>query len=196
MFLVGSHMCTAYSSWQAVGATRRDPDKVHREYVSAMVHMRFVYELYKQQLGEGRYFIHEHPGRATSWCMYGQETEHGEPMKKPTKLLTNSPFVQRALSRRCTGRGGACSRPKGGRHRAVEGSWAKKSQIYPFDLCKAILLGCRRQLEEDGRLVLGIVVIKHWRMQPGCNQEAKPDCRQNAARLLPECDQKAAMRSA
>ena len=32
--------------------------------------------------------------------------------------------------------------------------------VYPFDLCNAILLGCRRQLVEDYRLVLGIVGIQ------------------------------------
>ena len=33
--------------------------------------------------------------------------------------------------------------------------------MYPEKLCRAILMGCRRQLIEDGRLVLGIVGIQY-----------------------------------
>ena len=72
-------------------------------------------------------------------------------MKKLTRWLSNSPRVLHALSRRCTGRGGACSRPEGGRHRPVEDALARASQVYPFALCKATLMGCRRQLIDDGR---------------------------------------------
>jgi hypothetical protein len=46
---------------------RRDPEVVERERIRAMVHLRFVRELYQMQLDEGRYFLREHPGGATSW---------------------------------------------------------------------------------------------------------------------------------
>jgi hypothetical protein len=36
----------------------------------------------------------------------------------------------------------------------------KKSQEYSFELCKAILMGCRRQLIDDGRLMVGVVGIQ------------------------------------
>ena len=47
MFLIGSSMCTAFSTWQALNAAKRDPGTVHREWVRAMVHLRFVCGLYQ-----------------------------------------------------------------------------------------------------------------------------------------------------
>ena len=112
MFLIGSPMCTAFSSWQALNAVKRDAGIVHREWVRAMLRLRFVCELYQEQLDAGRYFLHEHPAGATSWgeecikelmaqqdvevatcdrCQYGQEdSRSGDPVKNPTKWLTNS----------------------------------------------------------------------------------------------------------
>ena len=144
-----------------------------------MVHLRFVCELYQEQMDAGRYFLHEHPAGATSWgeecieellaqqgvevatcdrCQYGQEdSQSGDPVKKPTKWLTNSEGIFESHEKRCTGRGGACSRRKGGTHREASGRVCRESAIYPFELCKAILMGCRRQLVMDGRLVVGII---------------------------------------
>ena len=42
MFLIGSPMCTAFSSWQRLNELKRDPEVVRREYVKAMVHLQFV----------------------------------------------------------------------------------------------------------------------------------------------------------
>ena len=43
----------------------------------------------------------------------------------------------------------------------MSGPVAKKSQVYPEGLCRAILRGCRKQLIDDGRLTLGIVGIQY-----------------------------------
>ena len=182
MFLVGSPPCTAFSTWQYLNNAKRPPEVTEAEWNAAVDHMEFVSELYAMQHQAGRYFLHEHPERATSWkiecirrvasmqhvqetvcdqCQYGQEWTDGEPIKKGTRWLSNSQCILQALSRRCTGRGGHCSRPKGGRHREVSGAVAKKSQIYPEELCTAILRGCRKQLIEDGRLTIGIVGIQY-----------------------------------
>lgn len=180
--LIGTTMCTAFSSWQAVNHAKRDPDVVHREWVRAMVHLRFLCELYKEQYAQGRYFLHEHPTQATSWnqpcikeilelphvervdgdrCQYGQkDPESGDPVKKPTGWMSNAPRVLEALSDRCRGSGGQCSRREGGRHRVAEGKLTATTAIFPFKLCKAILKGYRRQLIEDGRLTLGVVGIQ------------------------------------
>jgi len=153
MFLIGSPMCTAFSSWQHLNATRRDPGIVHREWVRAMVHLRFVCELYQEQVDAGRYFLHEHPAGATSWaeaciqellsqpgvetavcdrCQYGQEDDRsGDPVKKPTKWMSNSQCIRESLEKRCTGQGGACSRTKGGAHRTATGRVCKESAFYP-----------------------------------------------------------------
>ena len=74
----------------------------------------------------------------------------GEPIKKPTSFLTNSPFVAAQLRRRCIGRGGSCSRASGGAHAQCRGKTARLAAIYHFRLCRAILTGFRRQLNADG----------------------------------------------
>ena len=42
----------------------------------------------------------------------------------------------------------------------VSGQEARRSQYFPFKLCKAILKGFRKQLIEDGRLVLGVAGLQ------------------------------------
>ena len=61
-------MCTAFSAWQHISTLKRDPSIVSREYVRAMVHIRFCMELNQMQHDAGRYFIHEYPSSATSWA--------------------------------------------------------------------------------------------------------------------------------
>ena len=105
MLLIGSPMCTAFSAWQRINNRKRDASIVSKEYIRAMVHIRFTMELYKIQHAAGRYFLHEHPAYATSWqeeamaelmkeqgietavcdqCMYGSKDLDGSPVKKPT----------------------------------------------------------------------------------------------------------------
>ena len=114
MLLIGSPMCTAFSAWQHINRKKRDPSVVSREYVRAMVHIRFCMELYKLQMDDGRYFLHEHPASATSWaepevqrieqmvgvrvaigdqCQYEAADKDGAPIKKPTKFMTNSSHI-------------------------------------------------------------------------------------------------------
>ena len=165
MLLIGTPMCKRFSSWQYLNDTKRDPETVEREKVKAKVHLAFMCELYHAQVNAGRYFLHEHPGNATSWqeecieevmdrqgvevstadrCQYGQQ-EDGLPIKKPTKFMSNSEEILRKLAKRCAGRDGWCSRKAGGRHKHAEGSTTSKTEIFTFQLCKAILQGFRRQ---------------------------------------------------
>ena len=67
MLLIGTPMCKAFSSWQHLNDVRRDPQVVEKEKVQARVHLAFMCELYHAQVNAGRYFLHEHPGQATSW---------------------------------------------------------------------------------------------------------------------------------
>jgi hypothetical protein len=70
MLLIGSPMCRAWSTWQALNEARsKDPDKYRRSKVQAELHMRFVCELYQLQIDAGRYFLHEHPAGASSWSL-------------------------------------------------------------------------------------------------------------------------------
>jgi hypothetical protein len=145
--LIGSPACTAFSTWMALNEARsKDVAAVRRAKIRAILHIDFVIELYYDQLADGRYFLHEHPEHATSWqltqmknlmeaegvirvcgdqCQFGAEHQRGarrgDPVKKPTGFLTNSRRVAEALDVRCQGRGGACSRAKGGQHAPCAG---------------------------------------------------------------------------
>ena len=60
--LIGSPMCTAFSSWQALNeAKSKDVEAILRAKLHAIVHMEFMMELYQAQVDGGRYFLHEHP---------------------------------------------------------------------------------------------------------------------------------------
>ena len=72
LLLVGSPMCTAFSTWQRINDKIRDPYVVEAEKRRIVQHLDFCLELYREQLRNGRYFVHEHPAYATSWqeeCM-------------------------------------------------------------------------------------------------------------------------------
>ena len=175
LLVVGSPMCAAFSTWQYLNAHRADPEELRRAWSQALVHMRFACEIYQMQIDAGRYFLHEHPAYATSWhqecvktilaqsgvdtvindqCQFGQRDAQGNPIRKPTRWMSNADAVLKSLGRRCTGRRGECS--MGGQHALCSGSRAKAAAIYPFALCKAILQGIRNQLRIDHRLQEGI----------------------------------------
>ena len=126
LFLIGSPVCTAWCSWQALNNTKRDPEVVRREKVRAMVHLKFVESLYREQMENGRYFLHEHPEWATSWaaapiaglmkdervkrvradqCMYGAKVQFGSslgtPILKPTGFMSNAHALLETLPNPC-----------------------------------------------------------------------------------------------
>ena len=178
LLLIGSPPCTQFCSWQTLNAARLGwtAEDVQIRRAEGELHVRFCCELYGFQAAAGRYYLHEHPANATSWqlkevqellrttnaaqvvgdqCQYGQETAEGCPIKKPTRWLSNSPKILEALEKRCSGRTGECSRAGGGNHVPTSGKIAREAAVYPFKLCRAILKGCARQLQADGRLQLG-----------------------------------------
>ena len=73
ILLIGSPMCTMFSSWQHLNFSKsNDKEAMRRAYAGACVHMEFVAEQYHEQVEGNRYFLHEHPRYATSWqlrCM-------------------------------------------------------------------------------------------------------------------------------
>ena len=175
LWLVGSPMCTAWCSWQRLNRLRRDPEVCRRELVRARIHLDFVMELYREQVEGGRFFLHEHPASASSWmeqcvneirelegvdvvtadqCQYGSEVQYGfargAPVKKPTSFMSNAPALLAELRKRCQGHGGACSRPKGGRHQICEGRVARDAAKYSKQLCRAILKGMHSEMRIRG----------------------------------------------
>ena len=171
--LVGTPMCTAFSSWQHINAARRDPGVVAKEKAAGRMHLSWMCKMYARQIDAGRLILHEHPAHATSWsedcvrgimrkdgvsritadqCQLGQQDEDGNPVKKPTWFMSNSPDILDALNRRCVGRGGVCSRAQGGRHQVCAGRTARRAAIFQRELCEAILIGLRNHLRRTGRM--------------------------------------------
>ena len=54
------------------------------------------------------------------------------------------------MAKRCTGTKGLCS--DGRPHGSTIGRTARGAAVYPFELCRAILVGLRDQLRKDGKL--------------------------------------------
>ena len=173
--LIGSPACTAFTTWQALNeAKSTDPEAYRVAKKRATAHIEFMIEMYREQLEDGHYFLHEHPRYATSWqlkamqdlmampgvqlahgdqCQYGAEAKRGafkgQPIMKPSGFLTNSLALHHALSRRCNGANGQCSRPGGGRHTLCSGRNAKDAAVYPRGLCRAMIKGTVEQLKLD-----------------------------------------------
>ena len=82
-------------------------------------------------------------------CQYSA-VYHGNPIKKPTGFMSNSPEIRRSLSKVFSGRFGQCGRPAGGEHILRNGRVARMAAIFPVRLCKAILSGFQQQLKKDG----------------------------------------------
>ena len=159
----------------------------------ARVHLEFCCKLYRKQLNRGCYFLHEHPRLATSWhepavqallqttgvgkviadqCQLGQQTEQGDPLKKPTGFMSNAPELLKMLDRRCFGRHGLCSRAEGGRHAECLGKKAQRAAIFQEELCVAILRGFRAQLLKDRRMRNGEISVVEAR---GVMRDASDD---------------------
>lgn len=127
MLLIGSPVCTAFSSWQFINGPKRPADIVAEEKRVGRIHVDWCMRLYAKQMDRGGYFLHEHPSIATSWdldsvkgmlarsgvgrivadqCQHGQETEAGHPIKKPTGFMSNSADLMQSLDKRCLGKRG------------------------------------------------------------------------------------------
>ena len=164
--LIGSPHCGPWSSLQNLNMTTPEGRaKVEDMRKKEKVHLKFCVELYRHQMDCGRYFLHEHPQTAVSWkercmvelmrsplvlkatlhqCQFGQmsKDENGIGFaKKPTTLLMNSVGVHRQMDRQCT--------PGSHRHVHLMSGRAKKAQIYPPEMCRAVCRGVVSQMEMD-----------------------------------------------
>ncbi len=127
--MVGSPPCTMFSRLQVnLNANKMGKVEWEKRRRSAEVLLIFAVAVYKLQVLAGRHFLHEHPAGATSWhhpaivklrathgvdavvahqCEFGLETsaEGGgrAPAQKPTRFMSSSPAILKALSRRCQG---------------------------------------------------------------------------------------------
>ena len=85
-------------------------------------------------------------------CQLGQETDKGEPIRKPTGFMSNCPDILEQLNKRCAGRGGKCSRPSGGTHQLCNGKVARRAAIFHRELCEGILIGLKNYLTRHRRM--------------------------------------------
>ena len=90
-------------------------------------------------------------------CAHGMESEDQWGVGlvlKPTGWLTNAEWVGREVAKKCGNLEKAFWADKH-RHIQLLGGKAKACEIYPKSLCRAILRGFKRQLEEEGVLSRG-----------------------------------------
>ena len=161
--VVGSPECRMFSALQSMNPSKGSP-QWNRQLAAAVIHIAFCAEVYADQMARGAYFVHEQPATATSWrlrameriqnlpnvttviadlCQYGMISREGEPAKKPTKFMTNSPEIAQELSLRCRG---------DHHHRDLTGGRAKACAVYPRKLCQAICCGIIKQRRKDKQM--------------------------------------------
>ncbi|MBN71658.1 MAG: hypothetical protein CME32_20555 [Gimesia sp.] len=166
--VIGSPPCTMFTSLQNLSKNRRDKAKFERKFEEAKQHIKFCEEVYKMQVKEGRFFMHEHPNSASSWnmpemirlaamegveittcdmCAYGLKTidDEGEALaEKRTRIMSNAPEIIKRVSRQCTNKDME-KKTERHRHADLTNGRAKKCQVYPREFCKAVCEGIATQ---------------------------------------------------
>ena len=171
--IIGSPECTMFSTLQKLSGWNANKTE---QLVEAKKHIEFVVQLYKEQIENGRWFLHEHPHQATSWdleeikklekelnvqlvvadqCMYGlrtrSRTDKGfKPARKRTKFMTNSPEIARVLNKLCPGHHD---------HEMLTGWTAKVAAKYPEPLCKAICTGLINEMRAQQEWVRTLMTL-------------------------------------
>ena len=166
--VIGSPPCTAFSVLNyGLSRYRMNPEKRERQLVEGKISLAFALSAYEWQVRRGRYFLHEHPASAESWkmdevraiqcmdgvatvtgdsCMFGMKSVDAEgierPAKKPTRWMSNAPYLLRSLGIRCHG---------GHTHTELLGGRARAAAKYPPELVLAIVRGLQAQREADAR---------------------------------------------
>ena len=67
LLLIGSPMCTWFSSLMEWNKSKIPSDQFQVNLRRAIRHLEFTFQLYDLQVTGGRYFLREHPAGATSW---------------------------------------------------------------------------------------------------------------------------------
>ena len=170
-WIIGAPPCTAFSIWNAgINFKKMDPAKVKAMIEEGRLHLRFMCSLYRRQIMNGKYFLHEHPASALSWrteeikalekmalvqtivgdqCQYGLVTPaEGDrtklmPALKPTRFMSNSTVMLRQLGKRCD---------KSHEHQHIVGNRAKAAAFYPVPLVRAIIKGITLQATENAQI--------------------------------------------
>lgn len=151
---------------------------------AAVKHIEFCILIYRHQLREGRHLVHEHPWGASSWkldCvdrlmdddrvyaveahqymfgltshMHSKSGERGM-VKKPTGFMTTAKCMADQLNRQCDGSHS---------HVHMIGCRAAGTQVYPKELCEAILRGVVGQKRQEYKMIamptMSSIQLKHF----------------------------------
>lgn len=161
-YLMLSPPCTMFSTMQHLSTgKRKDQAAFERRLCEATLLWRFALRCFSLQNDAGRRVALEHPASASSWaldcsqpllawsgsavfdqCLFGLRTRvHNEPVRKRTRLMTNSPALRACFSRRCSRE--TCNHvPR--KHTVLQGreggmSRTKAAEVYPDGLCQAFV---------------------------------------------------------
>ena len=160
--LVGSPECTMFSTLQQLSPWTIEKAKKLNE---AKAHMKFVCELYQDQIEAGGLILHEHPLSAASWklevvsrilklpgvktvvgdqCQFGLTTydQQGKktPARKRTRFMSNCPEILQELGKMCPGKHV---------HQPLIQGRARAASIYPDGLCRAICRGLIKNMKME-----------------------------------------------
>ena len=159
-WLIGSPPCTPFCNLnQYLNYPKLPREQVQKLKADGMLHLTFMCRLYRLKSDGGRFFLHEHPQTAVSWvercmlktaqlpnvdavvgdlCQFGLMVQSKDgsllPAKKPTKWMSNSPWMLQRLAKRCLG---------DHQHHTLLGGKAHGAEEYPIDLVVEILRGTR-----------------------------------------------------
>eukprot|EP00435_Cladocopium_sp_Y103_P026760 s1698_g6.t1 len=144
--------CGPFSILQNINIARFGKEVMQLKLAEGREHLAFGMELYEWQTRRGKMAIFEHPATSAGWdeevvlrmlrrpevlrvradqCQYGLAVK-GQPNKKPTDFMVNTPQLASKLSRRCHG---------GHQHQPLMGGIARLAQEYPKALCRAMIQG-------------------------------------------------------
>ena len=138
---------------------KMDKDRVAQLMAEGRRHLNFVCNVYRKQMAQGRFFVHEHPATAVSWnerevvrlammpgvqvvvadqCQYGlkSKSDTGEllPALKPTRFMTNAAPMAELLQKRCK---------KDHAHQPLVSGRCAAAAFYPTKLIRTFLKGIR-----------------------------------------------------
>ena len=151
LMLMASPDCGAFTQLRHLNRERMKPEAISKRISEGLLMWNFSLEAIHSQIAAGHYFGLEHPAGAASWklpqaqelmnrldtalitfdmCAFGLQVTDEGLSQKPTKILTNNPWLAASLAE------AQCSRSHV--HVQLMSGLPKKAQVYPAQLCQTI----------------------------------------------------------
>ena len=92
--LIGRPMRTYFSQLMRTNVGRVEAEEYDRRDTRAVSHLEFMCELYRQQLDQGGFILHEYPQGASSWNLPCMQELVGRPGHRATSVQANEMVVQ------------------------------------------------------------------------------------------------------